>query len=173
MRLSNRSRFAIAAMIDLALRDRQNPVSLHALARRHGVSQSYLEQVFAKLRRRGLVASARGPGGGYTLGLRDDRISLADIIGVVEDDSRAYRNHCMPAQGVINTQPLWESLHKALFVHMQTVSLKHLAEEQRSMGFTVEPNRPPKTKMLRQPKAQQISPNIPNSVFTWASCSKV
>ena len=79
MRLSTRGRFAINAMIDLALRDRANPVPLADLAQRHHISLSYLEQVFAKLRQHGLVDSTRGPGGGYTLGFRGDAITVADI----------------------------------------------------------------------------------------------
>ena len=87
MRLSTRGRFAINAMIDLALRDRSNPVPLAELALRHHISLSYLEQVFAKLRQHGLVDSTRGPGGGYTLGFRGDAITVADIVTAIEGDT--------------------------------------------------------------------------------------
>jgi len=85
MRLSTRGRFAITAMIDLALRDKAYPVPLSDLALRHGISLSYLEQVFAKLRQHSLVESTRGPGGGYTLGFRGDSITVADIISAIEE----------------------------------------------------------------------------------------
>ena len=101
MRLSTRGRFAITAMIDLALRDKAYPVPLSDLALRHGISLSYLEQVFSKLRQQGLVESTRGPGGGYTLGFRGDQITVADIIGAIEDprdaaDERAAPVHPLP-----------------------------------------------------------------------------
>ena len=85
MRLSTRGRFAITSMIDLALREKAYPVPLSDLALRHGISLSYLEQVFAKLRQHSLVESTRGPGGGYALGFRGDRITVADIIGAIEE----------------------------------------------------------------------------------------
>ena len=73
MRMSTKSRFAVQAMIDLALRERSGPVALAQVAARQGVSLSYLEQLFSRLRRAGLVESTRGPGGGYTLGRRPAR----------------------------------------------------------------------------------------------------
>ena len=85
MRLSTRGRFAITAMIDLALRQTATPVPLADLAQRHRISMSYLEQMFARLRQHGLVESTRGPGGGYTLAHAADSISVADIIGAIED----------------------------------------------------------------------------------------
>ena len=78
MRLSTRGRFAITAMIDLALRQSGTPVPLQDLAQRHRISMSYLEQMFAKLRQHGLVESTRGPGGGYALAHAASAISVAD-----------------------------------------------------------------------------------------------
>jgi Rrf2 family protein len=87
MRLSTRGRFAITAMIDLAMRQSGTPVPLQDLAQRHRISMSYLEQMFAKLRQHGLVESTRGPGGGYALAHAPGSISVADIIGAIEDET--------------------------------------------------------------------------------------
>ena len=88
MRLSTKGRFAVTAMIDVALRENAGPVSLADIAARHQISLSYLEQMFSKLRQRGLVESTRGPGGGYTLARGAEAITVADIIGAVEGDVR-------------------------------------------------------------------------------------
>src|SRR5512133_3571405 len=87
MRLSTKGRFAVTALIDVALREKLGPVPLSDIAVRQQISLSYLEQMFSKLRQHGLVASTRGPGGGYALGQQADRITVADIIGAVEDET--------------------------------------------------------------------------------------
>ena len=84
MRLTTKGRFAVTAMIDLALRQNNGPVTLAAISQRQQISLSYLEQLFGKLRRHELVESTRGPGGGYSLGRAADEISVADIIVAVE-----------------------------------------------------------------------------------------
>ena len=83
MRLTTKGRFAVTAMIDLALRSNNGPVALAAISQRQQISLSYLEQLFGKLRRHELVESTRGPGGGYSLGRGADQISVADIITAV------------------------------------------------------------------------------------------
>ena len=131
MRLSTRGRFAITAMIDLALRDSGQPVPLQDIALRHRISLSYLEQVFAKLRQHGLVESTRGPGGGYTLGFRGNSITVADIIGAIEDTADAGT----PRDGTQDmTQDLWAALQTTIVAHMKTITLKSLAQEQRAKG---------------------------------------
>ena len=89
MRISTKSRFAVTAMIDVALRENAGPVPLSDIAVRHQISISYLEQMFSKLRQHGLVESTRGPGGGYALGHRGDAITVADIIEAVEGEAKA------------------------------------------------------------------------------------
>jgi Rrf2 family iron-sulfur cluster assembly transcriptional regulator len=95
MQLSTRGRYAVMAMVDLASRQSLGcecgPVCLAEIAASQQLSQSYLEQLFAKLRRSGLVASARGPGGGYRLARDSDRISVAAIIAAVDEPIRATR----------------------------------------------------------------------------------
>jgi Rrf2 family iron-sulfur cluster assembly transcriptional regulator len=167
MRLSTRGRFAITAMIDLALREKGYPVPLSDLALRHGISLSYLEQVFAKLRQHSLVDSTRGPGGGYALGFRGDAITVADIIGAIEEvgdpqSARKARN------GVLDTQALWDSLNSAVFEHMKTITLKSLADEQRASGFQVQERKKAAKGVLAAPVRQLPRPLVPNSVFALA-----
>jgi Rrf2 family iron-sulfur cluster assembly transcriptional regulator len=164
MRLSTRGRFAITAMIDLALRDKGYPVPLSDLALRHGISLSYLEQVFAKLRQHSLVESTRGPGGGYALGFRGDSITVADIIGAI-DEERDPQTARKARTGVLDTQSLWDSLNSAVFDHMKTISLKSLADEQRAHGFQVQERRKPSKGVLAAPVRQTLRPMVPNSVF--------
>ena len=91
MKLTTRGRYAVTAMLDLALHHDQGPVSLAAIAERQGISQSYLEQLFARLRRNGLVDGTRGPGGGYRLGRSENSISVADVIDAVNETVDATR----------------------------------------------------------------------------------
>ena len=85
MRLTTKGRFAVTAMIDLALRQHTGPVTLAGIADRQRISLSYLEQLFGKLRRNHLVASVRGPGGGYCLAKPMTQVSVADIIQAVDE----------------------------------------------------------------------------------------
>ena len=167
MRLSTRGRFAINAMIDLALREHHSPVPLSELALRHGISLSYLEQVFAKLRQHGLVESTRGPGGGYTLGFRGDAISVADIVSAIEDSGSGAQetSESGPGGPTDMTQALWDQLHSALMVHMQTISLRSLAQEQRAKGFQVKERNVANKGILKKPVASVKLPSAPNSVF--------
>ncbi len=167
MRLSTRGRFAITAMIDLALREKGYPVPLSDLALRHGISLSYLEQVFAKLRQHSLVESTRGPGGGYALGFRGDAITVADIIGAIEEvgDPQGARKG---RTGVLDTQSLWDSLNTAVFEHMKTITLKSLADEQRAHGFQVQERRKTGKGVLVAPARQTPRALVPNSVFALA-----
>lgn len=171
MRLSTRGRFAINAMIDLALRENANPVPLADLALRHQISLSYLEQVFAKLRQHGLVESTRGPGGGYTLGFRADSITVADIIDAIEE-TPTLASPAMDADGTLNpqdmTQDLWNNLHTTLMAHMQTISLRSLAAEQRAKGFKVEERKTKAKGVFAKLKAEPVRTAVPNSVFALA-----
>ncbi len=164
MRLSTRGRFAITAMIDLALRDKAYPVPLSDLALRHRISLSYLEQVFSKLRQNGLVESTRGPGGGYTLGFRGDSITVADIISAIDEADRQPRSGAQ-RDGALNTQDLWDSLNLAIVEHMKTITLKSLAEDQKSKGFKVDQRKPAKKGLLQKIKPAVRGPQVPNSVF--------
>ena len=85
MRLTTKGRYAVTAMLDLAVHNAEGPIALADISERQGISLSYLEQLFAKLRKTGLVASTRGPGGGYCLGKSPAEIAIADVIAAVDE----------------------------------------------------------------------------------------
>ncbi len=168
MRLSTRGRFAITAMIDLALREGAHPTPLVELAQRHGISLSYLEQVFAKLRQHGLVQSTRGPGGGYTLGFRGESVTVADIISAIEEDDVLALGGTPTGRGEVAhdmTASLWASLHSAVMAHMKTIPLKQLADEQRAQGVRLPARKLPKKGVLHKVVPSLPRPMVPNSVF--------
>lgn len=172
MRLSTKSRFAVTAMIDVALRENAGPVPLSDIALRHQISLSYLEQVFSKLRQHGLVQSTRGPGGGYALGQRSDRITVADIIGAVEGEAEhtgpgAPRHGAAtaPDQSREMTQDLWDALNSKMVDFMRSITLRSLALEQQAKGFRGQ--EPPVTNrgVFKKPAAPALWGSAPNSVF--------
>lgn len=126
MRLTTKGRYAVTAMVELALNAEKGRVSLAEIAERHGISQSYLEQLFAALRRRGLVDGTRGPGGGYRLGRPRDDISVADVIDAVDESVDATRcrgqRNCEGEHGCL-THDLWEELSHQIRQFLSSVSL--------------------------------------------------
>ncbi len=161
MRLSTKSRFAVNAIIDLGLREAAGPVPLAAISGRQQVSLSYLEQLFSRLRRAGLVESTRGPGGGYTLGRAAEAISLADIVVAVEE------NEAAPADAAAPAQALWDSLDTVMLRHMATITLASLLQDQRAKGVQVEMREPRRSAPLK-PAARPVRTVAPNSVFAFA-----
>jgi Rrf2 family iron-sulfur cluster assembly transcriptional regulator len=133
MRLTTKGRFAVTAMIDLGMRHHRGPVTLAGISQRQSISLSYLEQLFAKLRRQGLVESTRGPGGGYRLGKLADDISVADIIGAVDEALDATNCHgkgnCDMGQRCM-THELWAGLNDHMVEYLRGVSLATLVEQQ-------------------------------------------
>jgi len=134
MRLTTKGRFAVTAMIDLALREHNGPVTLAGLSQRQKISLSYLEQLFGKLRRHELVESTRGPGGGYTLGKPTGNISVADIIYAVDEPLDATqcggKENCQDDQRCM-THDLWANLNRVMVDYLDSVSLHDLVEQQR------------------------------------------
>jgi Rrf2 family iron-sulfur cluster assembly transcriptional regulator len=132
MRLTTRGRYAVTAMLDLALHYDSGPVCLAEIAQRQGISQSYLEQLFARLRRNGLVDGLRGPGGGYKLGRPGDSISVADVIDAVNETVDATRcggqRNCQGEQPCL-THDLWEELSCQIRDFLGNVSLDKLVHE--------------------------------------------
>ena len=132
MRLTTRGRYAVTAMLDLALHHRQGPVSLAEIATRQGISQSYLEQLFAKLRRGGLVDGLRGPGGGYKLGRPGNTISVAHVIDAVSESVDATRcqgqKNCQDEHRCL-THDLWEDLSTQIRNFLTEVSLDELVKQ--------------------------------------------
>ena len=169
MRLSTKSRFAVTAMIDVALREDRCPVSLAAISERHQISLSYLEQLFSKLRQAGLVESTRGPGGGYSLGRVAEQISMADILSAVDAPTA---EEAAGEQESWMSSDLWSSLNNQMLAHLQSISLRQLVAEQRAKGVAIEPAAPVKTTVKRGVFARPKSPlkvTAPNSVFALAS----
>ena len=152
MRLTTKGRFAVTAMLDLALHGTQGPVTLAGISERQKISLSYLEQLFGKLRRRELVESVRGPGGGYYLARDASLVSVADIVRAVEEplDSTGCggRENCQENQRCM-THDLWEELNTTVYGFLAGVTLAQLVERQRSKPVNV---------VRPQPKARETQP---------------
>lgn len=135
MRLTTKGRFAVTAMIDLAMRDRHGPVTLAGISQRQRISLSYLEQLFGKLRRHELVESTRGPGGGYTLARAAQDVSVADIIFAVDEPLDATqcggKENCNDDQRCM-THDLWAELNRNMIDFLDSVSLRDLVDKQRA-----------------------------------------
>ncbi|MEW6353778.1 MAG: Fe-S cluster assembly transcriptional regulator IscR [Pseudomonadota bacterium] len=129
MRLTTKGRYAVTAMLDLALHDTRDPVALADIAERQGISLSYLEQLFARLRKCGLVDSSRGPGGGYRLGRAAHEISIADVIGAVDEKVDATRcggkQNCHGEERCL-THDLWSDLSVQIHDFLSGISLAQL-----------------------------------------------
>ncbi len=133
MRLTTKGRFAVTAMIDLASREAEGPVTLAGIADRQRISLSYLEQLFGKLRRYKLVSSVRGPGGGYRLARNMDSITVADIIIAVDEPLDATqcggKQNCHDEHRCM-THDLWANLNKRMYEYLDSVSLGALVKQQ-------------------------------------------
>ena len=163
MHISTKGRFAVNALVDLALREAAGPVALISIGQRQGISLSYLEQLFGRLRRVGVVESTRGPGGGYTLARDAASITVADIVSAVEasvDESAGVA----PSQDL--ARGLWQQLNAVMLTHMAGISLSSLVQEQLDRGVKVE------VRPTRRPPAplrvvQTVRRPVPNSVFAF------
>ncbi len=133
MRLTTKGRFAVTAMLDLAMHGGNGPVTLAGISRRQSISLSYLEQLFGKLRRHTLVDSVRGPGGGYTLARHVERVSVADIITAVDGPLDATqcggKENCKDEQRCM-THDLWAKLNDKMFEYLDSVKLSDLVAQQ-------------------------------------------
>ena len=135
MRLTTKGRFAVTAMLDLAMRNGNGPVTLAGISDRQKISLSYLEQLFGKLRRRALVESVRGPGGGYCLAKETSAITIADIIRAVDEPIDATKcgglGNCLDDHRCM-THELWTGLNKHIYSYLEAVSLAELVLQQRA-----------------------------------------
>lgn len=131
MRLTTKGRYAVTAMLDLAYHSQKNPVTLTDIATRQTISLSYLEQLFARLRRAGMVKGVRGPGGGYTLSRAASEINIADIIEAVDEpvDSTKCggKSNCHNNQPCI-THDLWMGLSEQIRAYLKEITLGQLLE---------------------------------------------
>lgn len=141
MRLTTKGRFAVTAMVDLALRQTGGPVTLSAISERQHISLSYLEQLFGKLRRHKLVSSVRGPGGGYNLVQPISSVSVADIILAVDEPLDATqcagKENCIDGEKRCMTHDLWATLNTKMFDYLSSVTLQDLVDHQRGKDVTV------------------------------------
>ena len=135
MRLTTKGRFAVTAMMDLALRGDDGPVALAGVSERQKISLSYLEQLFGKLRRYSLVDSVRGPGGGYCIARPLNMVTVADIVRAVDEPLDATqcggRENCLDDHRCM-THDLWAALNAKMYDYLSSVTLADLAERQRA-----------------------------------------
>jgi Rrf2 family iron-sulfur cluster assembly transcriptional regulator len=133
MRLTTKGRFAVTAMLDLALHGGKRPVTLAGISQRQSISLSYLEQLFGRLRRHTLVESVRGPGGGYTLARSLDKMSVADIIKAVDEPLDATqcggKENCQDERRCM-THDLWATLNDKMYEYLHSVKLSDLVAQQ-------------------------------------------
>lgn len=131
MRLTTKGRYAVTAMLDLALHAGDHPITLAEISARQGISLAYLEQLFSRLRKRGLVSSARGPGGGYRLERAAEEVSVADVISAVDETVDATRcgglRNCQSEQRCL-THDLWEELSEEIRRFLSGISLGELVK---------------------------------------------
>jgi Rrf2 family iron-sulfur cluster assembly transcriptional regulator len=133
MRLTTKGRFAVTAMVDLAINGGRGPVTLASISERQKISLSYLEQLFGKLRRNNLVESVRGPGGGYYLARVATRIKIAEIVVAVDEPLDA--THCKEKGDCQDGQPclthnLWMGLNEKIYAYLDSVNLQQLVDGQ-------------------------------------------
>ena len=135
MKLGSKGRYAVMAMVDLGVHGRGRTVPLAEIAARQEISLSYLEQLFAQLRRRGLVSSVRGPGGGYRLARPPEGISILDVVSAVDESTRVTRcagdapsPGCMKDRSRCLTHDLWADLGEHIRDFLDGVTLEHVCE---------------------------------------------
>jgi Rrf2 family iron-sulfur cluster assembly transcriptional regulator len=131
MRLTTKGRYAVTAMLDLAIHATESPVPLADISQRQGISLSYLEQLFARLRRQGLVKSARGPGGGYRLNRQPDDITVVEVLNAIDEKIDTTRcggkGDCQDGQACL-THDLWFDLSKQISDFLSQISLGELVQ---------------------------------------------
>jgi len=132
MKLTSKGRYAVTAMLDLALQADQRPVTLAGISERQGISLSYLEQLFTRLRRQGLVSSTRGPGGGYALSRSAHDIAIAEVVAAVDESVDATRcggkGDCQDGQRCL-THDLWTELSEQVYSFLSGISLGQLVDQ--------------------------------------------
>lgn len=132
MKLTSKGRYAVTAMLDVAIHAATGPVSLSDISERQGISLSYLEQLFSRLRKHGLVNSIRGPGGGYRLGRCSAQIAVADVISAVDESVNATKcggkGDCQSGSQCL-THNLWEGLSNRIEEFLQGITLSELVEQ--------------------------------------------
>jgi Rrf2 family iron-sulfur cluster assembly transcriptional regulator len=156
MRLTTKGRFAVTAMVDLASRGGYAPVTLAGISERQQISLSYLEQLFGKLRRAGIVESVRGPGGGYCMARPSAEVTVADIITAVDESVEATQcggeGDCRDGKPCL-THDLWMGLNKTIYDYLGQVSLQQLVDKHRTDGLNGVPVAMVRSKSATAPAA--------------------
>ncbi|MGD8912179.1 MAG: Fe-S cluster assembly transcriptional regulator IscR [Candidatus Thiodiazotropha sp.] len=133
MKLTTKGRYAVTAMLDLSIHHGEGPITLADIAQRQGISLSYLEQLFSRLRKKALVASVRGPGGGYSLGRGADEIYVGEVISAVDeniDTTRCNGGHNCQNNERCLTHDLWSDLSNQIYGYLNKISLQDLMDRQ-------------------------------------------
>jgi Rrf2 family transcriptional regulator, iron-sulfur cluster assembly transcription factor len=131
VRLTTKGRYAVTAILDLAIHHGGGPIALADIAQRQGISLSYLEQLFSRLRKRSLVSSVRGPGGGYNLARNASKIHIAEVIAAVDenvDTTRCGGAHNCQNEGPCLTHDLWQDLSSRIYEYLDRISLQDLMD---------------------------------------------
>ena len=132
MKLSTKARHAITAMMDLSINDNYKPVTLADISQCQGISLSYLEQLFAKLRKNGLVVGVRGPGGGYRLSRSPHEISVAQVISAIDENVHPQEEHSdlsMQFDERCITHQIWDQLSDKIYKYLDSVSLGEFTDK--------------------------------------------
>jgi Rrf2 family iron-sulfur cluster assembly transcriptional regulator len=159
MKLTTKGRYAVTAMLDLALNEQKGPINLADISERQGISLSYLEQLFSKLRKQGLVSSVRGPGGGYLLGGERSEISVASVVDAVSEsmDATKCQGEIGCQQGEIClTHHLWQDLSQQIHAFLDDITLQDLVDRNEIRDVNDRQNR----------KLNQSALNIENTIAT-------
>ena len=161
MRLTTKGRFAVTAMIDVAMHGTKTPVTLAGVSQRQKISLSYLEQLFGKLRRHGLVESVRGPGGGYRLARASESISVAEVIVAVDEPIDATqcagRESCKDDGKRCMTHELWANLNAHIFTFLRSVTLAELVAQQQRPEVAVLQDQRPQVPSPRTPATADVA----------------
>ena len=132
MRLTTKGRYAVTAMLDLSLNYGIRPITLADISDRQGISLSYLEQLFANLRRQGLVISSRGPGGGYRLSRSADEVTVLDVVSAVDEKVDATRcegkGNCDNGEQCLSHE-IWQSLSDQIRLYLSNITLGQVVKD--------------------------------------------
>lgn len=154
MRLTTKGRFAVTAMVDIGMRYGTGPVTLAEISGRQKISLSYLEQLFGKLRRRNIVDSVRGPGGGYCIARDMAQLTVADIILAVDEPIDATqcagKENCKDEEKCL-THDLWANLNTRILDYLESVTLRQLVDNQRARDAGIAP-----VQIVRKPAAATV-----------------
>jgi Rrf2 family iron-sulfur cluster assembly transcriptional regulator len=163
MRLSTKGRYSVTAMLDLAIHDKAGPVTLADISQCQGISLSYLEQLFAKLRKSGLVKGVRGPGGGYRLSRPATEISIGDIIRAVDESVDVTRcegrGDCQNGEACL-THELWSELSNRLYRFLDGITLSQFVDRPGIPELSMQRDKQNGRFILARRQAEAISQGI-------------